>query len=178
MANVDSVELFVPGRLCLFGEHSDWAGKYMDQNPDCSVQEVIRFVERIREKVRMRFVVGNLDFLRAGGRVSNSAAIAGNLLRIHPCIEITDGRLLAKKKYLGSHSGVVRRLLSDYLDQYDVNTNHIYLLCAPRTAPETKETAEAFLKNRGYTSYSWNMIGGIITCHGGPTGFGLAALVK
>ena len=22
------VELFVPGRLCLFGEHSDWAGSY------------------------------------------------------------------------------------------------------------------------------------------------------
>lgn len=25
---MDSVELFVPGRLCLFGEHSDWAGGY------------------------------------------------------------------------------------------------------------------------------------------------------
>ena len=24
----DGVELFVPGRLCLFGEHSDWAGSY------------------------------------------------------------------------------------------------------------------------------------------------------
>lgn len=22
----DALELFVPGRLCLFGEHSDWAG--------------------------------------------------------------------------------------------------------------------------------------------------------
>ena len=21
-------EIFVPGRLCMFGEHSDWAGKY------------------------------------------------------------------------------------------------------------------------------------------------------
>lgn len=31
---MNSIELFVPGRLCLFGEHSDWAGKYMDQNPD------------------------------------------------------------------------------------------------------------------------------------------------
>ncbi len=28
------IELFVPGRLCLFGEHSDWAGRYMEQNPD------------------------------------------------------------------------------------------------------------------------------------------------
>ena len=26
------IELFVPGRLCLFGEHSDWAGKHRNVN--------------------------------------------------------------------------------------------------------------------------------------------------
>lgn len=28
----NSVELFVPGRLCIMGEHSDWAGKYRGIN--------------------------------------------------------------------------------------------------------------------------------------------------
>ena len=28
------LELFVPGRLCLFGEHTDWAGKYRTMNAD------------------------------------------------------------------------------------------------------------------------------------------------
>jgi galactokinase len=28
------IELFVPGRLCLFGEHSDWAGGHRRQNPN------------------------------------------------------------------------------------------------------------------------------------------------
>ena len=28
------IDLFVPGRLCLFGEHSDWAGKYRAMNSD------------------------------------------------------------------------------------------------------------------------------------------------
>ncbi|MDJ0634346.1 MAG: GHMP kinase [Xenococcaceae cyanobacterium MO_188.B29] len=27
------MKLFVPGRLCLFGEHSDWAGEYRNLNP-------------------------------------------------------------------------------------------------------------------------------------------------
>lgn len=27
-----ALDLFVPGRLCLFGEHSDWAGKYRSMN--------------------------------------------------------------------------------------------------------------------------------------------------
>ncbi len=29
-------ELFVPGRLCLFGEHSDWAGRYRTTHPSLS----------------------------------------------------------------------------------------------------------------------------------------------
>lgn len=29
-----TIELFVPGRLCLFGEHTDWAGRYTDINSE------------------------------------------------------------------------------------------------------------------------------------------------
>ena len=29
---MERINLFVPGRLCLFGEHSDWAGKYRSMN--------------------------------------------------------------------------------------------------------------------------------------------------
>lgn len=32
MATTDSINLFVPGRLCLIGEHSDWAGLYRTIN--------------------------------------------------------------------------------------------------------------------------------------------------
>ena len=32
--NNREIELFVPGRLCLFGEHSDWTGNYVSQNPE------------------------------------------------------------------------------------------------------------------------------------------------
>ena len=28
------IKLFVPGRLCLFGEHTDWAGHYRTMNAD------------------------------------------------------------------------------------------------------------------------------------------------
>lgn len=28
MPTIDTIDLFVPGRICLFGEHSDWAGGY------------------------------------------------------------------------------------------------------------------------------------------------------
>ena len=28
----DFIDLFVPGRLCIMGEHSDWAGRYRNVN--------------------------------------------------------------------------------------------------------------------------------------------------
>lgn len=36
-----AINLFVPGRLCLFGEHSDWAGIYRTVNAEIAVGEAI-----------------------------------------------------------------------------------------------------------------------------------------
>ena len=35
------VDLFVPGRLCLFGEHTDWAGMYRSVNSALEKGEAI-----------------------------------------------------------------------------------------------------------------------------------------
>lgn len=35
------IDLFVPGRLCLFGEHSDWAGRYRTMNSSLVAGEAI-----------------------------------------------------------------------------------------------------------------------------------------
>ncbi len=36
MDNPRNAELHVPGRLCLFGEHTDWAGQYRSRRPELS----------------------------------------------------------------------------------------------------------------------------------------------
>lgn len=38
---MERIDLFVPGRLCLFGEHSDWAGKYRSMNSALVAGEAI-----------------------------------------------------------------------------------------------------------------------------------------
>ena len=38
---MEKIDLFVPGRLCLFGEHSDWAGKYRTMNSALVAGEAI-----------------------------------------------------------------------------------------------------------------------------------------
>ena len=34
--DVKDIEVFVPGRLCILGEHSDWAAEYRSVNPAIS----------------------------------------------------------------------------------------------------------------------------------------------
>lgn len=45
----------------------------------------------------MCFIPDELEYLRAGGRVSNAVALCGKLLGIHPRIELLDGQLVATK---------------------------------------------------------------------------------
>ena len=40
-SDVPFLELFVPGRICLFGEHSDWAGGYRKYNPNIAKGQCI-----------------------------------------------------------------------------------------------------------------------------------------
>lgn len=35
----NDIEIFVPGRLCILGEHSDWAAEYRTANPSISFGE-------------------------------------------------------------------------------------------------------------------------------------------
>jgi galactokinase len=44
-----NTEIFVPGRLCILGEHSDWAAEYRTANPSISFGEYIKFVCRVWE---------------------------------------------------------------------------------------------------------------------------------
>lgn len=50
--------------------------------------------------IHLCFVPETLEYLKAGGRVSNASAMIGNLLSIHPCIRIENGKLLAVREQI------------------------------------------------------------------------------
>lgn len=64
------VELFVPGRLCLLGEHSDWAGKYRNVNNKIEkgyaivtgIEEGIYATASINDKFIVRFKNDNSKY--------------------------------------------------------------------------------------------------------------------
>ena len=76
--------------------------EYLAAHPETTLEQAAAKAVEIAKTVRMGFFPGDLDYLRAGGRVSNAAYLGAKLLSLNPLIEILDGKLLSTKKYRGS----------------------------------------------------------------------------
>ena len=50
-------------------------------------------------------MIGTLEFLKKGGRISTAAAFAGKLLAIKPIIEVINGEVKVTGKAIGNKSG-------------------------------------------------------------------------
>jgi len=151
--------------------------KELQKHPEWTVEEVEKSAEKISKSVSMCFVPSNLDFLRAGGRVSNATALCGNILQIHPKIELVDGYLKATKKYRGNMKKVVSALITDELSQKNYDKEEIWLGCSIGFSDELKEEAIQIVKDAGFKTVNWISTGGVITTHGGPNAFLFAGYV-
>lgn len=60
---------------------------------------------RLRERVRVVAVLDTLEYLKKGGRISKTAAIAGGLLSIKPVVAIENGEISLLGKARGSRQG-------------------------------------------------------------------------
>ena len=152
--------------------------KWLRTHPDATLEEAAQAAEAIGRKIQMCFIPKNLDYLRAGGRVSNAVALVGNLLNLHPCIDILDGRLIAGKKYRGAMEKVIPTLIRDFVQKHDPDKSHVYLINTPYMDPKVKAAAEAAVKAEGFADFTWLKTGCVITCHGGPGAMGIVCSSK
>lgn len=148
----------------------------LKKEPDIDPTRLIKKIDAVIPKTRLAFVPGSLDFLKAGGRVSNAAYLGGLLLKIKPRIELIDGKLVSTKKYRGKMHVVAKKLLRDYLDQYDISREQLYLLYSLGLDESIKQQMEEIAKTNGFKQVKWLQAGAMISTHAGPGGFGIAGL--
>lgn len=120
----------------------------------------------------------SLDYLRAGGRVSNAAYLGSRVLGLHPVIEFRDGRLVAARKYRGQMAALAPRLIRDYTAQYELEKDRLWLVRSCGLDAETQRAAEQCARSCGFEQIDWVQTGGVITAHSGPGAFGLAGFAK
>lgn len=154
------------------------AAKYIEQNPEATIEEVVKEVEKWIPLSYMAFVPSTLDYLLAGGRVSNAAYLSANILKLKPVITIEDGYLVSKKRYRGSMKKTCKKLLIDILETHRLEAESIYLLYSEGLPDDIKQDAESFLEEQGYTNVPWVKTGCVISTHGGPGAFGIGGFIE
>ena len=151
--------------------------RWLEEHPESTLDEAAEAAQAIAQNTKMCFLPKNLDYLRAGGRCSNAVALVGNLLNLHPCIEIIDGRLLAGKKYRGSLARVAPALLRDFIQRHELKKDHIYFIQTPYMEENVRTVLDAEAKAMGFEQITWVKTGCVITCHGGPGAFGIVGSI-
>ena len=135
-------------------------------------EELIRGLIR-REKVS--FLPDTLEYLRAGGRVSNAAYLGTSLLRLKVLINMVDGRLVASKKYRGDTEKVSFQYLEDFVKGLGPSREEIIVFYAEGFSVALLERLKDRCRQMGFKQVFSTDIGCVISCHGGPGVMGLAA---
>ena len=169
---VDSANLTVGhGMLVLAAAEAAEAGK--------SVTEILAMLEEMIPRIETSFVLDRLDYMKKGGRCSTATALGASLLKLHPCLDVVDGRLPVTKKYRGSIEKVVEEYVRDRLaGRTDLDTRRAFLV---DTCPDDHlaSIAREILRQDGrFEEILEAKAGCTIFCHCGPGTLGVIFLRK
>ncbi len=148
------------------------------ENPAMSLADAVDCAMDRIARAKMCFLPNDLEFLRAGGRVSNVACLGSRILSLHPCIEILNGKLMATKKYRGKMTAAATKLIEEYTEKYTLQRDELWFVYTVGLPDDVKESAEKAAQKCGFQSVNWVQAQGVITTHGGPAAFGLAGFTQ
>lgn len=148
-----------------------------------SYQDTIARLEAIKSTGRIFFTVGNMEYLRHGGRIGKVAAIAGGALDIRPVITLKQGEIFPSGLDRGRKRTLkkVMALLLEYLQDSPLSIDCYSLAVGYGYDKEEgiafRDQALSILREKGYDidDIPVYQIGATIGVHTGPypLGFGI-----
>ncbi|MDO5538453.1 MAG: DegV family protein [Eubacteriales bacterium] len=150
--------------------------RFLEKNPDALISEVLEKAKEYSEACHMGFFPGDLDYLRAGGRVSNIAYLGAKLLSLNPLIEIINGKLLVTQKYRGSMDKAAPKLFVDFIKKYNLSRDILYFPYSPGLSEKTKNDIENQAISLGFHEIYWIQTGSVVSTHSGPGAFGICGI--
>jgi len=145
-----------------------------------SASQIARHLEEEREKLCVLAMLDTLEYLKMGGRISRTAAVAGGILNIKPVITIKDGEIAILGKARGSKQGnnfLVKQIqLSGGVD-FDKPVLLGYTGLSDALLQKYIEDS-AFLWEEHLESLSITPVGSVIGTHAGPGAVAVAYFKK
>jgi len=154
------------------------AAELIEKNPDMDPSELKQKIEGYAARAKMSFIPGRLEFLKAGGRVSNASYIGATVLNIKPMIEIIEGKLIATKKYRGSINKIIEKYFEEYVHRHNLELEQLFCIFSMGVEEAVLQKIEQISKQKGFQKIIRVQTGAVITCHCGPGGIGLSGFEK
>ena len=152
--------------------------RLLREHPETTLEQAADAAKELIARARMGFIPGDLDYLRAGGRVSNAAYLGAKILGIHPLIEIVDGKLISTRKYRGMMKRVVMQLTREFPAAQNLGKDALWLISGAGLGEEVMRGVEELLHEQGYQNLTWMQTGCVIAAHSGPGSFGIVGFSK
>lgn len=169
---VDSGNLTVGhGMMVLAAAEAARAGK--------SVTEILSLLEGMVPRLETSFVLDRLDYMKKGGRCSAVTALGANLLKLHPCVEVLDGKMSVTKKYRGAIGKVVADYVRERLrNRTDIDTSRVCLVDTCEDGALADIAREILQEDGRFQEIIETKAGCTIFCHSGPGTLGIIFLRK
>ena len=142
-----------------------------------SIQDILAMLDGLVDKVDTTFVVDKLDYLAKGGRCSSVVALGANLLKLKPCIVLTDGKMTVGKKYRGAFEKVLPGYVRDQLDGKEVRKERVFITYT-RCDPAIPAAVEQIVREYGFQEIIHTNAGCTVSCHCGPNTLGVLFIRK
>ena len=108
--------LYVMDTLCISGGLGTLVENMVRRAEEgMSYEDVIAWGEEHKLKIAHRFTVDDLNYLKAGGRVSNAAALVGSMLNIKPVLYVPDRGTLDVAKKVRGRKAALKAILDGVL---------------------------------------------------------------
>ncbi len=142
----------------------------------CSLIEIAKELENLRNKVICLGVCDTLEYLKRGGRISGLKFFAGTVLNIKPTLIIENGSLQPYgKKCRGKQNAI--KMLVKALEEFDCDTNYPIMLGYTKNLENAKLLKDKVLEHYDNIEDSFSELGTVIATHTGDNAF-LMSFVK
>lgn len=144
-----------------------------------SAKEIADTLNAIKNKVNTSFVPDTLLYLYKGGRCSTLSYYGSKVLSIHPFIDMKDGKLYPKKKYIGKMSRCLKNYVNDLADEYKKYDKTRCFITHSGSDPElvaaVREQVESLFT---FDEILITVAGSIITSHCGKNTLGVLFITE
>lgn len=141
--------------------------------------QIYQTILSLRGKVNTSFIPDTLLYLYKGGRCSTLSYYGAKVLSIHPMIDMKEGQLYPKKKYIGKMARCIRSYINDLAAAYPDYDKTRCFVTHSNADPELVELAKDMVRELfDFDVILETVAGSIVTSHCGRNTLGVLFISK